>query len=62
MQLPTELAQQLAGAVVADPGGVLSADLIRLPGGIVMKKTTALLLGVAIVIAFLYWYSKKKKK
>lgn len=62
MQLPTELAQQLAGSVVSDPGGALPADLIRLPGGIVMKKTTAILLGIAIVLTLVYWYTEKKEK
>ena len=62
MQLPTDLAQQLAGDTMPDPGGMLPADMVRLPGGIIMKKTTAILLGIAIVLAFVYWYSRKKKK
>lgn len=62
MQLPTELAQQLAGSVSPDPGGMLPADMVRLPGGIIMKKTTAILLGIAIVLALVYWYTQKKKK
>lgn len=64
MQLPDELAQQLAGYLGADPGAniVLPPDMIRLPGGIIMKKTTALVLGIAIVLALVYWYTSKKKK
>jgi hypothetical protein len=62
MQLPTELAQQLAADTMPDPGGLVPADMIRLPGGIIMKKTTAILLGIAIALAFVYWYTQKKKK
>ncbi len=62
MQLPTDLAQQLAGETQPDPGGMLPADMVRLPGGIIMKKTTAILLGIAIVLALVYWYTNKKKK
>lgn len=63
MSLPTELMQQLAGDVTTSPDGVLVPDgWIRLPGGIIMKKTTAIILGLAIAVALVWWYSKKKKK
>lgn len=63
MSLPTELMQQLAGDVTASPDGVVVPDgWIRLPGGIIMKKTTAIVLGLAIAVALVWWYSKKKKK
>lgn len=62
MQLPSDLAQQLAADTQPDPGGVIPTDMIRLPGGIIMKKTTALLLGLAIVLALVYWYTHKKKR
>ena len=62
MQLPADLAQQLAADTQPDPGGMIPADMIRLPGGIIMKKTTAILLGIAIVLALVYWYTQKKKR
>ena len=62
MQLPADLAQQLAADTQADPGGMIPADMVRLPGGIIMKKTTAILLGIAIVLALVYWYTQKKKR
>jgi len=63
MQLPQELMQQLGADVAQSPDGVVVPDgWIRLPGGIVMKKTTAILLGLALAVFMVWWYTKKKKK
>ena len=62
MELPQELIQQLAADTVPSAEGVTVPDgWIRLPGGIIMKKTTAILLGVAIALVIVWFYTKKKK-
>jgi hypothetical protein len=63
MQLPQELTDALQGDVAPAPadGIMLPEGWIRLPGGIIMKKATALLLAVAITIAIVWWYKKHKK-
>lgn len=64
MALPSELAQQLAADIAPAPadGIVVPEGWVRLPGGIIIKKGTLILLGVAIAVALAYWYSKRKKK
>jgi LPXTG-motif cell wall-anchored protein len=63
MQLPQELMQQLGADVAQSPVGVVvPVGWIRLPGGIVMKNTTAILLGLALAVFMVWWYTKKKKK
>jgi hypothetical protein len=64
MQLPQELADQLADDVAPAPadGIMLPEGWIRLPGGIIMKKSTALLLGLCIALVMVWWYKNKKKK
>lgn len=54
MQLPTELSQALADAEQ-------STEMITLPGGIVMKKKTAVILAI-VALGLALWYMKKKKK
>ena len=54
MQLPTELSQALADAEQ-------STEMITLPGGIVMKKQTAVILAV-VALGLALWYMNKKKK
>ncbi len=54
MQLPTELSQALADAEQ-------STEMVTLPGGIVMKKQTAVLLAI-IALGLAIWYMNKKKK
>ena len=54
MQLPTELSQALADAEQ-------STEMITLPGGIVMKKQTAVILAI-VALGLALWYMKKKKK
>ena len=63
MQLPQDLADQLIDNVAPAPadGIVVPEGWIRLPGGIIMRKATALILGLAIAIAVIWWYKKKKK-
>lgn len=63
MQLPTALTDQLKDHMF--PLGAdapLPADMIRLPGGIVMKRNTALLLGAVLIIALVWYLTRKKKK
>ena len=55
MQLPTELSQALADAEQ-------STELITLPGGVVMKKKTAILLAIVALGLTLWYMSKKGKK
>jgi len=54
MQLPSELSQALADAEQ-------TTELITLPGGIVMKKQTAVILAI-VALGLALWYMKKKKK
>ena len=54
MALPTELAQALADAEQ-------TTEMITLPGGIIMKKQTALILAI-IALGLAVWYMNKKKK
>lgn len=54
MQLPTELSQALADAEQ-------STELITLPGGIVMKKQTAVILAI-VALGLLIWQMNRKKK
>lgn len=62
MQLPQELADALTNDVAQAPADIVVPEgWIRLPGGIIMKKATALLLGVAIALVLVWWYKKKKK-
>jgi LPXTG-motif cell wall-anchored protein len=62
MSLPAELADQLAGEVVPAADNIpVPEGWTRLPGGIIIKKSTLLILGLALAI-FLVWYFKKKKK
>ena len=63
MQLPKELTDQLRNDTMslADNAPV-PPDYVRLPGGIVMKKSTALILGAVIVVAVVWYMTKKKKK
>ncbi len=63
MQLPVELTDQLKDHMF--PLGAdapLPADMVRLPGGIVMKRNTAILLGAAIIVAVIWYLTRKKKK
>lgn len=55
MQLPTELALALADAEQ-------STEMITLPGGIVMKKQTAIILAIVALGLALYYMNKKKKR
>ena len=62
MALPTELTDQLAGDIVPSADNLpIPEGWVRLPGGIIIKKTTLLILGLALAI-FLVWYFKKKKE
>lgn len=63
MQLPQELTDALRTDVAQAPAdGILVPEgWVRLPGGIIMKKATALLLAVAITLAVVWWYQKRKK-
>lgn len=63
MQLPQELADALRTDVAPAPadGIVVPEGWVRLPGGIIMKKSTAMLLTIAIIIALVWWYKKRKK-
>jgi len=63
MQLPQELTDALRTDVAQAPGdGIMVPDgWVRLPGGIIMKKATALILTVAIIVAIVWWYKKHKK-
>ena len=54
MQLPTELSQALADAEQ-------STEMITLPGGIVMKKQTAVILAI-VALGLAIWYMNRKKK
>lgn len=54
MQLPTELSQALADAEQ-------STEMITLPGGIVMKKQTAVILAI-VALGLLIWQMNRKKK
>jgi hypothetical protein len=54
MTLPTELAQALADAEQ-------TTDMITLPGGIIMKKQTAIILAI-VALGIAIWYANKKKK
>lgn len=63
MGLPQELIHQLAGDIAPAAEGVMIPDgWIRLPGGIIIKKTTAIILGMALTVVLVWWYTKKKKK
>lgn len=64
MELPQALADQLAADVAPAPADsiALPEGWIRLPGGIIMKKSTAIILGIAIAVFLVWWYQKKKKK
>ncbi len=63
MQLPQELLQQLAGDMAPAPQNLpVPEGWISLPGGIVMKKSTAILLGLALAAVLIWWYTRKKKK
>lgn len=62
MQLPQELIQQLAGDVVPSLDNAVVPDgWVRLPGGIIIKKTTLILLGLALAVVLVWWYTKHKK-
>lgn len=63
MELPQELVQQLAADTIPDPGPnfPIPADYMRLPFGIVIKKTTAMLLAVALAV-FITWMIHKNRK
>lgn len=54
MQLPTELSQALADAEQ-------STEMVTLPGGIVMKKQTAVILAI-VALGLTLWYMNRKKK
>lgn len=54
MQLPTELSQALADAEQ-------STEMITLPGGIVMKKQTAVIIAI-VALGLLIWQMNRKKK
>lgn len=54
MALPAELSDALAAAEQ-------STEMITLPGGIIMKKQTAVLLAI-IALGLAIWYIKKNKK
>lgn len=60
MQLPTELAEQLAQDVAQAP--VAPEGWVSLPGGIIIKKNTLIILGVALAVAIVWWYTRKKKR
>ncbi len=64
MELPQALADQLTNDVLQAPadGVIVPEGWIRLPGGIIMRKSTALILGVAIALVMVWWYQKRKKK
>lgn len=64
MQLPQELADALTNDVAPAPATdiMVPEGWVRLPGGIIMKKSTALLLGVCIALVMVWWYKNKKKK
>lgn len=54
MQLPAELSQALADAEQ-------TTEMITLPGGIVMKKQTAIILAI-VALGLALWYMNKGKK
>ena len=63
MELPQALADQLTNDMVQAPADIVVPEgWIRLPGGIIMRKSTALILGVAIAIVMVWWFKKRKKK
>lgn len=57
-QAQMELPSQLADALVA---AEQSAEMITLPGGIVMKKQTAVLLAL-VALGLALWYMNRRKK
>lgn len=63
MNLPQELAESLGADVATAPAtGAVPEGWVALPGGIVIKKNTAILLGVALVVLIAWWYSNRKKR
>jgi hypothetical protein len=64
MELPQELMETLAQHTApAPPADVAVPEgWVRLPGNIVIKKTTLIVLGVVIALALVWWYTRKKKK
>lgn len=62
MQLPTELVEALAQNTAPAPVGMaIPEGWVSLPGGIIIKKSTLIILGVAIVLAIVWWKTRKKK-
>lgn len=62
MQLPTELVEALAQSTAPVPANmVIPEGWVSLPGGIIIKKSTLIILGVAIVLAIVWWKTRKKK-
>lgn len=62
MGLPQELMESLGADVTQAPAGAVPEGWIALPGGIVIRKNTAILLGVALVVLIAWWYSNQKKR
>ena len=57
-QAQMELPSQLADALVT---AEQSTEMITLPGGIVMKKQTAVILAL-VALGLALWYMKRRKK
>jgi hypothetical protein len=49
-------------AVYQSPAPPAVADTVRLPGGIVIPKQTAIILAAIIVAIALWWWKNKQKK
>lgn len=63
MGLPQELMESLGADVTAAPAaGTVPEGWVSLPGGIIIRKSTAILLGVALIVLVAWWYSNRKKR